>query len=285
MSDYRIGIELTENHLHFCLVSKKNNCWRLLESQSHLLSAANELPSILRIIRKTIPRFNRQIILGLAYHHVLMKEIKIDSSLADKEIYFYLQNQAHVLFGKTERHWVLDYEFCQSMSNEISYRQIRVIAAAKAEIFRVNKLFYSSHLKIRFIQVDVLALSRLMSFFEFFKPEIPQGLLWIKTSELIFIVAKAENLLYVKRTSYQHDKSLQEILTSLLQFFYALFPQTNLETIFLLNTIKDIMFNTDIIDLNSIYLKNAIINCEFFTKIETILPSAFCSLGLATYEY
>lgn len=282
MNQYQIGISLSENILHFCLAHKKKNVWRLLESHSHTLNSNNELGQVLRILRQQIPRRHRRIILGLPYHHVLMKEINIDASLQDHEIYFYLQQQASTFFGKTAKHWFIDYEFCPLMPASSTQRRIRIVAAAREDVLPLSRAFNSSHLGLHVIDIDVLALSRLMPWFEFFNPESAQGLVWIKTAELIFLVAQAGSLLYCKRSFYTTEQTLAEILAPLIQFYNGLFPQNILDLIFLMNDNSDNLF-TD--GLAHPLLKIAKINSALADKKTDISAHEFCSLGLAIYEY
>lgn len=282
MSQFQIGITLIENNLHFCLVNKKQHSWRLLESHTYRLDSSNDLFQVLRILRKQIPRRNRRIVLGLPYHRVLMKEIRIASALQDHEIYCYLQNQANSLFGKSAKPWFIDYEFCHSITTSASQRQIRAVAASSEEVLQLTQVFNSSNLDLHIIDVDVLALSRLMPCFDFYNPELAQGLVWIKTAELIFLVAQAGNLIFTKRSLYKTDQNLHEILTPLMQFYHGLFPENTIEIIFLINANSDGLFTTGIAHP---LLRIARINSAFHNQDSDIDAQDFCSLGLAIYEY
>src|SRR5579883_1407507 len=111
MKKLRVGIALAESRLHCSLVYKEKNRWRLLASHRYTFSADNFCQTLLQM-RAEIPRTARSAILGLPYHRVLMKELRIDSQLKDEEIYRYLQSQALCLYAKPAPHWFMDYEVC-----------------------------------------------------------------------------------------------------------------------------------------------------------------------------
>lgn len=280
MKNLRVGIALAESRLHCSLVCKDKNRWRRLASHHYTFSAGNLCQTLLQI-RAQIPRTARCTILGLPYHRVLMKEIKIDAQLNDEEIYRYLQNQAIALYAKPAQYWFMDYEVCDLQQQQSLLMKIRSISASREELFRLQKDFRTSRLTLSRVDVDVLALSRLTPTLEFYNPDQAQALIWIKQNEVLFLAVKTGKLIYVKRAPLSPEQNLNEILPGLIHFYHRLYPQHPLEDIFLIDenpTSRSDSFAHPL-------LKTILLNPMIWHTDQEVDPGDFCSLGLAIYEH
>lgn len=277
MKKYRIGMEITEKKLHVAIVVKQRHLWRLMETAAYELNPEN-LQETLQKVRKQVPRSIRQTILSLAYHHVFMKEIHIDSSLTANEIYLYLQQQSPMLFGKSADHWFLDFEPAISTMNSGQQNSFRAVAAPRQNIAGLLAISHHCGFHIQAIDVDVLALARMVPTLTNYQPDQAQALLWLKTTELMFIAVKAGQLIYLKTAAYSPIQSLKEILPPIIQFFNGLYPQYTLANILLLN-------ECSATNIETASIKIASLSPEIWQTPVTIQPQEFCSLGLAIYDY
>lgn len=277
MNKCRVGLEIAEKTLQFAIVAKLKNGWRLIETLS-LSVTADKMPHVLQEARRAIGKPIRNVILSVPYSQVLMKEIHLDSSLTQPEIYLFLQQQSTTLFGKPAGEWLMDFEPCPFPANISRQHCFRAVAAAKEIMLPWFRLCQEAGLRIRAVDIDILALARLSRTFEGYEHGQPQALLWLKSTELLFIVAQNGQLIYTKRTAHSPLQPLTGILTPLLQFFHGLFPQYKLEKIVFLN--ENLPLPEDHLILNPAALNPAI------WQISTpVMPHEFCSLGLAIYDY
>ena len=277
MKKCRVGLEIAEKTLQFAIVAKLKNGWRLIETLS-LPVTADKMPHVLQEARRAIGKAIRNVILSVPYSQVLMKEIHLDSSLSPPEIYLFLQQQSPALFGKPAGEWLMDFEPCPFPANISRQNCFRAVAAAKGNILPWFRLCREAGLRVRAVDIDILALARLGCTFEGYEHGQPQALIWLKSTELLFIVAQDGRLIYAKRTAHTPLQSLTGILTPLLQFFHGLFPQYRLENIVFLN--ENSPLPEDPLIINS-----AALNPAIWQISSPVMPHEFCSLGLAIHEY
>ena len=118
----------------------------------------------------------------------------------------------------------MDFEPCLFPANISHQHCFRAVAAAKENMLPWFRLCREAGLRVRAVDIDILALARLNRTFEGYEHGQPQALLWLKSTELLFIVAQNGQLIYAKRTAHTPLQPLTGILTPLLQFFHGLFP-------------------------------------------------------------
>jgi Tfp pilus assembly PilM family ATPase len=266
MMKYRIGISMTEKNWQVAIVARQRNGWRLLETMSTEKSVEN-LKEIFRQVRRR-KRFGVCAVLGLPYHQTWMKEIQLDTGLTDSEIYRYLQQQAPILFGKPTAHWFFD--FTPGLRDKT-----RIVAAAREHVTEWLALARACQLPVHAVDVDVLALARLLRTLDAYHPNQPQALIWPNTTDLIFMVAQAGQLIYAKKALYSPTQPLSDVLTSLSQFFTRLYPEYPL-TDFLLLSDQDA-------SVPHLPIKIARLNPALWQTSETVTAHQFCALGLAIY--
>jgi Tfp pilus assembly PilM family ATPase len=277
MNKYRVGIEITDKKLQVAVVFKQKQLWRLMDTVAFPLQNGDNLHEILRKSCRALPGSIGHITLGIPYPQVLLKEIFVDPSLAPSEIYQYLNQQAAGIFGKPTLHWRLDFEpnpFTTNARNQVCYR---AVAGPRETIETWQRIFRECGLTVSAIDVDVLALARLILTCEQYQPQQAQALLWVKPRELFFLVAQDGQMIYTKRAPLLSVQAFDTQLTSLLQFYNGLFPQYPLANKILLNE------NKSFIEDHSI--KSASLNSEIWNTTKMVLPDEFCSLGLAIHEY
>lgn len=231
------------------------------------------------LLRQICRRWGRKGVLGVPYNQVLLKEINVDSTLKNHEIYRYLQHQSLTLFGKPADQWFLDMAPCLYAATIAERHCFRVAAAPRESILAWLHICRKSRLRIKAVDIDILALTRLMPTFENYRADQPQALIWSKLSELIFIVARGGDLIYIKRTAYSPTSPLSGILTSLLQFYNGLYPQQAPIKIFLIDE------NNSVATANLGLTEPAVLNREIWQTSSTVTAAEFCSLGLAIYDH
>jgi len=271
MKKYRIGLEISPHQLGAAVAAKQKNGWRIIETL-HVPIAANTIQQSLKQVRASIARSIQQTVFGLAYHQVLMKEIRLDATLTDAEVYHYLQQQASTLFGKPANHWFLDFERLQS--------GYRVVAGLKQTILAGLTLCRESGFRVSAVDVEVLALARLMPTLAAYHPDQLQGLLWLKPTEALFIVAQTGKLIYAKTAPYcASTQTIAETVRPLLQFFNALYPQQSLANVLLISEESTPPLPEEF------NIKIAELNPNLWGVTKPVQAQALCSLGLAIYGY
>lgn len=259
--EYRIGLEIAEDTLRLAVVTKLKTGWRL-ENVFMVEALTGNITSSLRLGRG---------VFCLPGRRVLMKELDLDIDGGKDEIYQYLRQQSCTLLGRPTEHWGFDFEVTQE-------NQVRVAAAPREDIETWLRVCHAGGLRVCAVDVDVLALARLMSALTGYQPEQPQALLWLKSAELIFIVAQAGKLIYAKRTTYHAEQRVEKILTPLLRFFHGIYPQHSPTLLFSLNDLEMTV-------IGNLPIKTAELNPAIWQLSATMQPDFFCSLGLALYEH
>lgn len=277
MKKHRIGLAIAENELHLAVVTRKKNHWQLVETLSVPVTTDN-IRQMLQQARCGLARSIQCTIIGLPYHQVLMKEIHLDTQLTPADVYQYLQQQLPVLLGKPAQHWFFDFEPMRFSTAVASQTAFRLAAAPQENIATWLQICRAAGLHVQYLDVDVLALARLLPTLTAYHPDQPQALLWLKTSELLFTVSRAGQLIYAKKTIYIKDQPMMQTLTSLLQFFNGLYPHSPPASIILVD--ENSGHSLENLPVQSAELNSGI--WEFGTPVQA---QYFCSLGLAIYGH
>ncbi len=275
---YQIGIEVSTDQLYFTVVSRLRQQWLIQETGS-IGFELDRLDHALHALRQQISRAIRHTIIGLAYHQVMIKEIQVDSNLTAEEIYQYLQIRAMTIFGDAAGPLYLDFEKISLASTEQT--TIRVVAAPKNHVNDWKLRCQQNGFKLMAVDIDVLSLVRLAPWFQELNHQRAQAFIWLKKTELILIVMNSDQLIYVKRSSLLTSLSICEQLTMMLQFFYGLYPQCELEQGLVFGEVQELNFNNLILlGQNYLSVKLAVFKDHLISS-----SSQFCSLALSVYPY
>lgn len=269
MNKYRLGVEISADSLRLAVIAKHSAYWHVLET-AELTLAGGDIQQNLRTLLKNIAPGIKQIILGLPHQRVLIKEVFIDSSLSYTEVYQYLQQQALPLFGKLAEHWVID---CEAQAHSF-----RAAAAEREYVLNWVRLFRRLKKQVLAVDVDILALARLTPSLQGYQPERTQILLWLKPDELVFVAVKAGKLIYTKSAGYCANINLTETVPTLLQFFSRLYPEHQEAEI-------EIIHHDPAVSAAVQPFKSAKVNPDIWHSESQIPMQAYCSLGIAIYDY
>ncbi len=177
--------------------------------------------------------------------------------------------------GKTANDWSLDFEPSLVKASHELTKKFRVVAIPKVHIKEWVKFCSEYGFEIKVIDVDILALSRLVPTLEYGQPEQALALLWVKEQEFIFIATFKGQLIYVKTAPLQ-PHFFKETVYQILQFYHGLFPDWVISEILLID-------RTFSLDVDGYKIKPAKLNFEIWQTHHTITAASFCSLGLAIY--
>lgn len=277
MKKCRVGIEINEKKLQLAVVARQKTEWRLIEALT-IPVTSNNMAQTLKQVHREIAGSTFRVVASLPYNQILMKEIRVDSSLSDQEVYEYLQQQSTTLFGQPSNHWFLDFEPSLFSKKNPQQTIFRVVATPRENMTHWIKIADESGFRISAIDVDVLALARLTPTFEHYQPDQPQALLWIKETELLLIISQAGHLIYSKRTTYSPAHSIAQVLPPLIQFFNGLYPQYILSNILFLD-------ENPPVNSGNLEIKPAVLNNVIWKIPSPLKHNAFCSLGLTLYEH
>ncbi len=271
-----IGLEVFNEKIQIAILSRQNSQWRINEILT-ILRSEEGLEKDLHLIRRRIKSI-KQAILCLPEIPVLIKEFTLDPSLSAQEIYHYLQLQSAIILGQPFDHWFLDFEPCISHPLLSHLTNFRIAAIPRESTNRQLEICRSAGFKIKALDLEIFALSRLICHFEGYQPEMTQGLVLIKEKELLFLACLDGRLIYTKKTSYSLDYSVSQLLAPLIQFYNRVFPEFNLTQIYLLANQK--ILSIEGISIESPSLKSSIWQFSLSPEINELV-----SLGLAIYGY
>lgn len=276
LKQYQIGLEVCPDKLYFTVMRPFKKHWQMLQT-SFIDVPTGQFELAFSYLRKQIPDSFRQMIIGLPYHQVMMKEIQMDSSLQNGEIYQYLQHEALTFFGKPADYWYLDFEILPSTIPNQNI--IRAVAAPQKITLDWEALCKTHGFKLRAIDVDVLALMRLLPWIEGYAEQLTQALIWIKKNEFLFMVIHYSNLIYIKRLNLPDPDLIAANMAAIIQFFSGLYPQYELDHGFLLGELDNANMTKKIIESTALNIQIAKINCF------GISPAHYVSMALGIHPY
>lgn len=234
--NYQIGLEIIHDQFNFIITRQTGARWEIIETGT-LPADGTEITWA--NLRKQISRRIRDMIIGLSFQDIMLKEMQIDSSLNDHEIYEFLRQRAPKLFWN-QISCAIDFEILPSVTSE--KKTIRVVAARQDIISNCQQLCAKHQFKLMAVDVDILAILRIANWIEGFDDQSPQALVWIREQEFYLTITHQQNLIYLKHASLEQD-SFENIFISLLQFFYNLHPQYDLHRGFLLGHSEDVLID------------------------------------------
>lgn len=279
----QIGLEITENNLNFAVVARPNKRWQLLKVLSVPRLPGQEIQALL-IARQHIAHKISDLIIGIPYTQVIMKEIQVANDLGPYEIYQHLKQQIPLLFGQNTLSWRIDFEPIPEPSSD-STITLRVIACSTHFINLWQSLCKQAGFRIRAVDVDVLALTRLAPLLNGYQSIEPQGLIWLKKLELFFLVIRDQQLRYVKCTRHLGTlESITQNFQQTLQFFFSSNPQDNLNNTILIDEIGELNFENFL----NIHINKASINENLWKSTYLAphsFPLSFCCLALGTWMH
>ena len=232
----KIGVALLNNRIETAVVAKSRHFWRLLENFTLPLEENNLLETLAELKNK-LQHFGRiQLNLGIHYTQVLIKELKLDNCLSLKQVLFYIKQNSIHLLGQPFEYWLIDFE-------KYSEHSYKVCAAPRENIFQLLSIFKNAGLRVRAVFVDIFAISRLCTSFQFYQPEHYLGIICVYHFEVLLIVCQNGQLVYHKKTICSLLQEVPRAISALLQFYNTFLPDKPLNQLFYT---KEIKLNDDI---------------------------------------
>ncbi|MBS0349956.1 MAG: pilus assembly protein PilM [Proteobacteria bacterium] len=274
MEKIRTGMEINGNSVRIAVITPvKKSQWRILEI-ADFATEPEYLPNLLQRLKRELPLQRGKIIASVPHEQTLFKDIWLDASLKNQEIYRYLLQQVPLLFGNFAENWAFDFEITESVKNQ---NRISVVSLPQNKINQYRKWFKESKLAIHALDVDILALARLTTTCADWQMDQIQAWIEIKEFEWIFMVFRNQNLWFQKRAMPTSEKAaMQNQIAKLTQFYNGLFPEWPISQVSVLINNSSSKNHTD--------FQPVALNHDTWTDTN-VSHSAFCSLGLAIYDY
>lgn len=161
MTQNRIGISFSNQHCFITKTLRMGESTRLENalSFSDHHNPLHALKSNVKAVHALLSQ-SAQVILALSSQDISLHCATVDTDISDREILCYIQSQSQFWFGYASAELCMDYE-TQWIEN--STRHILVAACLQTTIQQYQRCFSTLSIPLHVIEVDVLALSRLIN--------------------------------------------------------------------------------------------------------------------------
>ncbi len=236
----QIGLEINDSKLGVTTIMPTQRGHKILNNFTMKIDNKKIGRNLLTQVRQKIPSEFKKTILGMSINDVMIKQVKLDACLSDKNIFDYLSHNSEEYFGEPIDKLMIDFERLATTKDEANRTELRVVATRRNKLFPLIENLSQAGFEMKAVDVDVFALVRILPFCDVHACHKITGIVYIYPNGLVYCVVKDQQLIYSKGEIFNFTNPNQPDNTQIfgtinraLQYYKARYPALKLEQIIL----------------------------------------------------